>query len=115
MDTSSVRGLLDAFGFQIPPVQINLVLLVATLVCTYWTRRVTAATAWPAWVDTAVCWLGPYGWACFYLALVGQAMPWVEIASWGAVYAVFAGASYGLFARRLLEAAWGPVGNGGEA
>lgn len=109
LEPSTLKGVLDAFGFQIPPVQVNVVLLVAVIVCTYWTRRVTSATAWPAWVDTAICWLGPYGWACVYLWLTGDRASWADVATWAAVYAAFAGVAYGLFARRLLEAAWGPV------
>ena len=111
-EPSTLRGILDAFGFQIPAVQVNVVLLVAVIVATYWTRRVTSATAWSAWIDTAVCWFGPYTWALVYLALVGDRLSWADLATWAAVYAAFAGVAYALMARRLLEAAWGPVGNG---
>jgi hypothetical protein len=109
MDPTNVRGVLDAFGFQIPAMSINPVLLVGIIVATYWTRRVTTWTNWPGWVDAALCAGGPYAWGVFYLLLVEKPLGWAELLNWGLVYAAFAGVAYSLFARRLLEAAWGPV------
>jgi hypothetical protein len=109
VDGQTVRGILDIFGFQLPPVQINIVLLVGIIVTIYWTRRLVVRTRWPEWIDTVVCWGGPWAWAMVYLWAVERPMPWIERVNWALVYSMFAAAAYALFAWRVLEAAWGPV------
>lgn len=113
MDPQSLKGVLDAFGFQLPPVQINTVLLFCMVVLTYWTRRIAGGVAWPFGLDrildTLLCWFGPSGWALLFLWATGPAMSWVERATWAMVYQAFGVLGFVLIGKRLLEAAWGPV------
>jgi len=116
MNGSTVRTILDAFGLSLAEVRLNPIVVVALVLVTYWTRRLTAKTHLPAALaqyeevlDTAVCWFGPWGWAMLFLWAVEPKQPVTSLAVYALVYDGLAVMVYARFAKGWLEAAWGPI------
>lgn len=113
IDVSTLRQLFDALGFRITDVTINPAVVFLVVWVTDATRRLAAWTGFPAWVDLAICWVGPWLTAMGAVTILnGGARSWERLAVDGWLYSAFGALAYGLVMKQLLAKAFGPI-NGG--
>lgn len=116
MDGSTVRTIFEAFGLSLAEVHLNPIIVLALVLVTYWTRRVAVLTHLPVslaqyeeFMDTLVCWFGPWGWAMLFLWALEPRQPFRSLGVYALVYDGLAVMAYARFAKGWLEAAWGPI------